>query len=105
YTLSLHDALPILVLDEFCEDHLLKEPCRVGDVPSCRRDEFNGLRYVILDLQRLTKLFGLLADCRESGRQVIGRIARTDRIHTSIKPFDGVIWNISAVSAIVKRIA
>ena len=47
---------------EFFEDHLLKEPCRVSDVPFWRRDIDDWLRDVVLDLERLTEFFRVRAD-------------------------------------------
>ena len=41
------------------EDHLLKEPCGMGNIPPWRRNIDDGLRYVVLGLERLAKLLGV----------------------------------------------
>ena len=44
---------------ETLEDHLLKAPGCMSDIPSRRRDIDNRLRDVILDLERVAEVFGM----------------------------------------------
>src|SRR5258708_5694786 len=48
----------LVAMNMFFEDHFLKKPGRMGNVPPRWRDVDSGLRNVVLDLKRFTQLFG-----------------------------------------------